>query len=61
MTQREIEFVPDFDLENFKDIVASLVESGTLTRERSEYGVSLDEIKDAFRPIAEAELERQGK
>lgn len=51
------------EIEDFKAVVASQVESGMITRVHKEgdYGFGLDEIKDHLRPIAEAELERQGK
>ena len=52
---------PESDREDFKAIVKSLVESGQLTREQGEYGTGLENVRDDLRPIAEAELNRQGK
>ena len=64
MTKQEKVFTfsdPEGDREDFEALVAGLVASGTITREQGKYGTGLENVKDDLRPIAEAELTRQGK
>lgn len=50
---------PEGDREDFEMLVEGMVARGEVTREGEWTG--LDAIKDDLRPIAEAELTRQGK
>jgi len=56
MTQQVFIFHdPEGDKEDFEALVKGLVERGDVSRE------TLDEVRDDLRPIAEAELDKQGK
>lgn len=48
-------FDQEDEKEQFQGCVDALVKEGYITRE------TLDEVKDHLRPIAEAELKKQGK
>lgn len=52
---------PESDRENFEALIEGLVKSGMITREQGEFGTGLENVKDELRPIAEAELAKQGK
>ena len=54
-------FTAEEDAEDFEALVSGMVKAGMLTREQGEYGTGLENVRPDLRPIAEKELERQGK